>query len=183
MKKVDSRRMCITGVSKLWRLYYLYEFNISLDLVYDVMHILPLCILKKYVCKLKEECHSRGDILEKALVEVSAYRPTDLGARWPIGINDRLGYWKAEEYVLFIQWCLPYILDRLGYKKDEEFCLLGLILVEISRLFFTHSRIHGWTFEAIIIAREYLAAWRVRWEELYGPNGSILEHVAGNVAL
>ena len=66
------------------------------------MHILPLCIFFKCVCKLKEECHSRGDILEKTLVEVSAYRPSDLSATWPTGINDRLGYWKEKEYVLFI---------------------------------------------------------------------------------
>ena len=85
--------------------------------------------------------------------------------------------------MFFIQWCLLYILDRLGYKKYEEFCLLGLILMEISQIFFTHSRTHGWTFGAIIIAREYLVAWRVRWEELYGPNGSILEHIAGKIAL
>lgn len=81
--------------------------------------------LKKYVGKLKEECHSRGGILEKALVEISAYRPTDLGARWPTGINDRRGYWKAKEYVLFIQWYLPYILDRLGFKKMKSFVFWG----------------------------------------------------------
>ena len=74
-------------------------------------------------------------------------------------------------------------LGSTGFQKNEEFCLLGLILVEISRIFSTHSRTHGWTFEAITNARKYLAAWRVRWEELYGPNGSILEHVAGNIAL
>src|ERR1700738_2892340 len=109
--------MCITGISKLWQLYYMYEFNVSLDLVYDVMHILSLCILKKYVYKLKEECHSRGDILEKTLVEVSAYRPTDLGARWPTGINDRLGYWKAKEYVFFYIVVFTIYLGSTGLQK------------------------------------------------------------------
>lgn len=151
----------------------------SLDLVYDVMHILPLCLFKKYTSKLKEECQSKGNVLEKALEEVTAHRPSDLRARWPSGILDRLGYWKAEEYVLFIQWCLPYVLDRLGLRKENDLCFLGLILVEVCRLFFTHTRIYGWSLESLTFAQEYFAALRVRWEEYFGPDGSILEHVAG----
>jgi hypothetical protein len=126
LKKVDSRQMYITGVSKLWRLYYLYEFDLSLDLVYDVMHILPLCLFKKYVCRLKEECHSRSSILEKALMEVSVHRPSDLGARWPSRIIDRLDIgklkstyfsysgvyhifymdWDTEKKMIFVFWSL-----------------------------------------------------------------------------
>lgn len=128
---VDPREICVTGVSKLWRLYYLYGFDLSLDLVYDVMHILPLCIFKKYILKLKEDCNSRSIQLEKALEEVTRHRPSDLGARWPSGITTRFGYWKAEEFILFIQWCLPYVLDRMGYEKTHDLCFLGLILIEV----------------------------------------------------
>jgi len=89
---VDLRQICVTSVSKLWHLYYLYEFDLSLGLVYDVMHILPLCIFKKYGLKIKEDCHSRIILLEKALVQVTGHKPSNLGARWPSGIIDKFGY-------------------------------------------------------------------------------------------
>jgi hypothetical protein len=39
----------ISGQSCLWRLYNLYGFDIFRDSTYDVMHILALCVFKKYV--------------------------------------------------------------------------------------------------------------------------------------
>ena len=38
--------------SIVWKLHDLYGFNISLDLVYDVMHILLLNLFKKYISSL-----------------------------------------------------------------------------------------------------------------------------------
>jgi hypothetical protein len=42
----------MSGESLLWQLYHLYDFDISLDLVFDIMHIASLNLFKKYVEKL-----------------------------------------------------------------------------------------------------------------------------------
>ena len=47
----SRRENNVTSFSKLWRLYYLYDFDFDLahDLVYDTMHIFPLNLFKTFV--------------------------------------------------------------------------------------------------------------------------------------
>ncbi len=51
-REEEERRGGISGYSILWRMYHLYGFDISLDFIHDVMCILSLNILKKYVALL-----------------------------------------------------------------------------------------------------------------------------------
>jgi hypothetical protein len=44
-----GRKVGISSQSCLWRLYNLYNFDISHDLTCNVMHTLALCAFKKYV--------------------------------------------------------------------------------------------------------------------------------------
>jgi hypothetical protein len=53
-KKEIAMRYGIYGESPLWRLYHLYGFNLSCDLVFDVMHICSLNIFKSYIHKFFE---------------------------------------------------------------------------------------------------------------------------------
>jgi hypothetical protein len=76
-------------------------------------------------------------------------------------------------------WCLPHVLDHSDLGLDSILGGIGAVLTEVGRLFYTHSRNYGWTFQSRQNARELLAAWRVRLEESVGPNSSPLEHVAG----
>lgn len=62
---------------------------------------------------------------------------------------------------------------------ESELGTLGMLLVEVARLFYVKSRHEGWTASTLQKGRAILAAWRVRSEEAWGPNGAILEHVAG----
>ena len=71
----------------------------------------------------------------------------------------------------------------MGLRKENDLCFLGLILVEVCRLFFTHTKIYGRSLESLMFAREYFATLRVRWEKYSGPDGLILEHVAGKSVL
>ena len=50
--KIHCHGTGITGESPLWQLYHLYKFDISKDLVYDVMHMAGLNIFKTYIKKL-----------------------------------------------------------------------------------------------------------------------------------
>ncbi len=170
----------ISGQSCLWRLYNLYGFDISQDLTYDVMHTLSLCVFKKYVHMLVKYAARNGKIkdLDGALQTVKNLSPARLGARWPRSAES-LGFYKAEEYQIFVMWCLPHVLDHLDLGLDSILGGIGAVLTEVGRLFYTHSRSYGWTFQSRQNARELLAAWRVRLEESVGPNSSPLEHVAG----
>lgn len=49
MHVIIVQNRCITTFSKLWRLYSLYGFNLSLDLVNDFIHILSICLFKRIV--------------------------------------------------------------------------------------------------------------------------------------
>jgi hypothetical protein len=75
----------ILGQSHLWKLYNLYGFDISCDLTYDVMHILTLCVFKKYIHMLVKYVARNGRIkdLDGALQFVKKLSPLTLGARWP----------------------------------------------------------------------------------------------------
>ena len=109
-------------------------------------------------------------------------RPLDVGARWPRSISS-LGYYKAEEYQIFVMWCLSHILDYLNLDMNSTLGALGMVLNEIGRLFYSHSRKYGWTVKAMAHASAVLSAWRIRMEESAGPNSSPLEHVAGTFFL
>ena len=138
-------------------------------------------MLKKYVALLVDSMSALGrfDELEEALVIALKHKPKGLGGRWPRKLKS-LGYYKAEEYQLFVMWCLPYILDHLDLKRDSVLGGVGMLLIEVCRLSHSHARRHGWTADSIVIAQILLAAWRVRVEESIGPSSSPLEHVAGS---
>ncbi len=157
--------------------FKLYEFDLSCDLV----HILPLCIFKKYVKILKDACHGREVDLKNALVEVTSKRPSNVGSRWPMLIREQLGYWKANRvhtfYLFLFALCLKShgIQQRWTIMHNGNFFDRNFPTILLSQL---HN---GWIEESMLVARELLASWRVWWEEYLGPNGSILEHVAGKL--
>lgn len=80
-----ARRGGISGHFIMWRLYDLYGFNLSTDLVHDTMHVLALCIFKKYVHLLVKNMTELGkeSELEETLHIISqpTCSPKGLGQR------------------------------------------------------------------------------------------------------
>jgi hypothetical protein len=60
------------------------------------MHILPLCLFKKFVAKLKEKCQRRKAELSKAFKEVAKMGPINLGAHWSVHILEHLDFIKLK---------------------------------------------------------------------------------------
>lgn len=184
-RTIISNEGGVTGESSLRRLYKLYGFDVSRDLVCDVMHILSLNLFKTYVEIFIATMGSTGpsakDEIEKALKDVTeARRKVGLGDRWPKEPTTRLGYFRAEEYKFFIMWVLPYMLDYFNTQDTQPILHeTGLLLIDIAHFFYSFSRTNGWTLDTIHIARTLLQAWKIRKDEYYGPNASILEHMAG----
>jgi len=58
----------VTGDSKLWRLYYLNRFDLSRDLVYDIMHIENLNIFKNFMKKFFQDIRQSKKV--NALLEL-----------------------------------------------------------------------------------------------------------------
>jgi hypothetical protein len=170
----------ISSQSCLWRLYNLYGFDISRDLTYDVTHTLTLCVFKRYVHMLVKYATGNGKIkdLDGVLQIVKKLSPTTLWARWPRS-GESLGFYKVEEYQIFVMWCLPHVLDHLDLSLDSILGGIGAVLTKVGRLFYTHSRSYGWISQSRQNARELLVAWHVCLEESVGPNLSPLKHVVG----
>jgi hypothetical protein len=61
-----------------------------------------------------------------------------LGARWPRSTKS-LGFYKVEEYQMFIMWCLPHVLYLLDLGLDSILGGIGAVFTEVGRLFYTHS--------------------------------------------
>jgi hypothetical protein len=113
----------------------LYGFDISHDLTYDVMHTLALCVFKKFVHMLVKYVARNGKIkdLDGALQTVKKLSPATLGARWPRSTKS-LGFYKVEEYQIFVMWCLPHVLDHLNLGLDSILGGIGVVLTEVGRL-------------------------------------------------
>lgn len=171
----------LSGQSSLWRLYHLYAFDISKDLVYDIMHILSLNLFQKYIRKMmsKASTHTKRDI-DNAVKVVAGTIPKSIlnAGRWPKNPSRHYKMFKAEECQKFVQWCLPHVLNVVVDINAED-VQLGLLLIDIAHLFFSSTRERGWSTEDIKTCRSLLSSWRILSEEYEGANGSPLEHVAG----
>lgn len=174
----------LSGESILWRLYDLYGFNISLDLVFDVMHTLSLNVFKKYIGSLLKEANATVKRqIDEAVKTLSTLVPESIRhGRWPNCPSLYHESFKAEENQKFIQWCLPYIL-RITDGISPEMQILGVLLIDIAHCFYNYSRDYGWSLNDINAIRTLLQSWRIRKEEAFGANSSTLEHVAGTIKL
>ena len=76
-KNLIAREAGISSPSCLWCLYDLYGFDVLHDLVYDIMHILSLCIFKKYVHLLVKYAEERGlsKDVDEAMTTMRKIRP------------------------------------------------------------------------------------------------------------
>ena len=161
----------------------MYDFDISLDLVFDVMHITSLNLFKNYITKLFSEMREVGVDMEEVkqtCLAVSRERPYELRqGRWPNSPSDLYTTYMAEENQLFVQWILPHVLNVVHGLISFQRQQLGLLLVDISHYFFNCIRVHGWSARDIEVVKRMFHSWRVLFEDLDGPNKAPLEHVAG----
>jgi len=153
----------ISGESILWRLFHLYDFDISLDLVFDVMHITSLNLFKNYISKLFFEMKEVGVNMKEVkhtCLAVSRVRPYELRqGRWRNNPIDLHTTYMAKENQLFVQWVLPHVLNVVHGWISFQRQQLGLLLVDISHYFFNHTRIHGWSAHDIEVVRGMFRSW------------------------
>ena len=94
----------VSGDSHLWRLYHLYRFDISWDLVFDVMHVFNLNMFKNYIIKFFQDIreHPKSKILSELVdatcASITKARTSELKqGQWPDDpINDHKMYTTEE---------------------------------------------------------------------------------------
>ena len=62
-----SKHTGYTGISILHRMHKLYEFDVIRDLVFDMMHNLPLNVVRKHVKRVMDEGIVDMSVLERKL--------------------------------------------------------------------------------------------------------------------
>ena len=136
----------ISGESPLWRFYHLYKFDMSLDIVFNVMHTACLQLFKYYTTKLFKKIvrvQCTQDV-ENICVAVQKARPRELRlGRWPYKPIKTHTRYIAKDLKLFVMWVLPFVLRTCGQRIKSEFTKIGLLLNDIAHLFFNYIRDSG----------------------------------------
>ena len=96
----------LTGESGIWKLYELYGFGISKDLVNNVMHILALNLFKKYTKNLLEaSSNQQKKLIDASTKEATFAVPTSLRHQgwWPSSSpSQHHKMFTAEEHQKFV---------------------------------------------------------------------------------
>ncbi|KAL3697846.1 hypothetical protein R1sor_011922 [Riccia sorocarpa] len=144
-RKEITRRSGVVSKTRAWRLVDGLVLDLSQDLTFDVMHVLALCLFKKYIELLRKDTMDspqRKSALSRAMADVTTTKPSSITGRWPRDIFTRIGYFKAEECSKFMLYCVPHILHEVGYHPDDALHQLGALLVQIARMFYLLHRSH-----------------------------------------
>lgn len=95
-----SRDSGFTGLSQLALLSDLYGFDVLFDTPTDLMHKLPMNLVKKHLRHLIDT----GNVNKESRLASFPWTPEMEASRYPSGITLQLGYWKADSFQKF---CFP----------------------------------------------------------------------------
>ena len=170
-----SRDSGFTGLTKLVTLYELYGFNVLLDTPIDLMHNLPMNVVKKNLRHFIDKGHINRQ-LESRLENVP-WTPEIRASRYPSGITTRLGYWKAEDYQKFCFPASEVIFNDL--MPANEFQCWTLVV----QMVFNCCCIFGWTDKDIELFIDIAWHHNIMVEELFGLDACVItEHNLIHVA-
>jgi hypothetical protein len=100
----------------------------------------------------------------------------DLGAQWSFHIINNLDIGRRISTVHLLN-CFPNILDCMEFMEDDFHYVIGIILIEIPRLFFYHNPTYGWIKISMLMVCNFLTTWRIHLEILLRHNGAPLVRV------
>ena len=176
-KKELSKQYGVTGVSVLYRWYFLCKFDPVNDLVIDVMHVILNLVRTELELLL-----GRGNQLDESRVvnrskladalkyvpwisELKDGRPpTIIGYSDPV-FKHHLGHWKTKEFMKFIK-VAPYVLHTVA-PKDRYYSFY--LLHRICQLLLSMvMRVEGWRKEDIDLLNKLLWLHAIQFEQCYG---------------
>ena len=102
-----------TGLCILHRLRALYGFDVLKHLVIDVMHNIPLNVVRNHIYHYIDDGIIPAHVLEERLLKIPWTQELKNG-RVPALLTKHLGYWKAEDFRKFAypasEYCLGVLL-------------------------------------------------------------------------
>ena len=133
-----ARQNGYTGLSILHRLHKLYGFNVILDTVFDMMHNIPLNVVRKDLNRcLSDETVSKST-LDKRL-QAMPWTSELKDGRIPKSCT-KIGHWKSEEYRKFAFPASECVLG--GLIEDEDFSIWRLAARMIEMVYYYER--NGW---------------------------------------
>lgn len=168
----------------MWRLYHLYDLNLSRDLTFELMHMVGLNLFEKYIKTLFEEI-TNDDTIKRVVEDifkiVAKKRPSKLQkGQWPKNSIEVHTSYMFEENQQFVLWILPHILNVVKCRISMSILKSGLILSDVIHNMFNYIRSYGCTERSLKNVKSLQGAWRILQEKNNRTNGSPLEHVVGN---
>ncbi|XP_078363672.1 uncharacterized protein LOC144647842 [Oculina patagonica] len=164
-----SRNSGYTGLSILHRLYKLYKFDVFKDLVYDVMHNIPLNVAARQIKNWIDSEVIDKDVVEQRLNSFP-WTAELLDGRVPRGFNSRLGYWKAEEYIHFVFPASEVIFDGLLGPMDYH---IWQLIVRMTELVFRQREV--WQHDDASLFGRMAKRFVILLEENYALNPALLQ--------
>jgi hypothetical protein len=165
----------------MWKLYHLYDLNLSRDLTFDLMHMVGLNLFEKYIKTLFEEI-TNDDTIKRVVEDISKIVAKERlqKGQWPKNPIEVHTSYMFEENQQFVLWILPHILNVVKCRISKSTLKSGLILTDVAHYMFNYTRSYGCTERSLKNVESLLGAWRILQEESNRANGSPLEHVIGN---
>ena len=140
-----ARQSGYTGLSILHRLYKLYGFNVLTDMVFDMMHNIPLNVVGKHLNRyLREELVDKS-ILDERLQAVPWTSELKDG-QIPKSVS-KIRHWKAEEYRQFSFPASECVLGRL--IEDKEF-KIWVLVARMAEMVYFYGRA-GWEEDDLLL--------------------------------
>ena len=160
-----SRDSGFTGLTKLVTLYELYGFNVLQDMPIDLMHNLPMNVVKKNLRRFIDKGHINREL--ESRLENFPWTPEMRASRYPSGITTPLGYWKAEDYHFASE---PIFNDLMPANEFQHLTLV----VQMVQMVFNCCRIFGWTDKDIELFNDIAWHHTIMVEELFGLDACVI---------
>ena len=175
-----ARRSGYTGLSILHRLHRLYEFNVILDTVFDMMHNIPLNVVRKDLNRYLDDDSVDKSAVDKRLKAMP----------WTSELKDgrvpkscaKIGHWKSEEYRKFAFPASECVLG--GLIEDDDF-QIWVLAARMAEMVYYSGR-NGWKEEDVELFDNMAKRHIILTEENLGLDQCVvtahnLEHAAEDI--
>jgi len=175
-----ARQNGYTGLSILHRLHKLYGFNVILDTVFDMMHNIPLNVVRKDFNRFLSDETVNKSTLDKRL-QAMPWTSELKDGRIPKSCA-KIGHWKAEEYRKFAFPASECVLG--GLIEDEDFSI-WVLAARMAEMVYYCGR-NGWKEEDVLLFDNLEKRHIILVEEQLGLDQCVvtahnLEHAAEDI--
>lgn len=180
VRGILARQSGYTGLAILHRLNKLYGFNVIVGKVFDMMHNIPLNVVRKDFNR-----HLSDDAVDKSVLDKRLK-----AMPWTSELRDgrilksfaKIGHWKAEEYRKFAFPASECVLG--GLIEDEQF-KIWVLAARMTEMVYYYRR-NGWKEDDVMLFDHLAKRHNILVEEQSGLDQCVvtahnLEHAVEDI--